>query len=80
MRKLNFSESLGTVELTLSWDDGTSQKFTVNPIQAIVISTFNKTNADEVTLSLDQLTASLHLDKETLLQALQFWVSSGVLT
>jgi hypothetical protein len=54
MRKLNWSETLGTIELTLTFDDGISQSFTVNPLQAIVISAFNKNDpsSPEVKLAL----------------------------
>lgn len=65
MRKLNFSETLGTVQLTLTFDDGVSQQFTVNPLQAIVISTFNKEGSTEVTLTLDDLSTKLNLDRDT---------------
>lgn len=46
MRKLNFSESLGTVQLTLTFDDAQSHQFTVTPLQAVIIAAFDKTGAE----------------------------------
>lgn len=81
MRKLNFSETLGTVQLTLSWDDGISQQFTVTPFQAIIISLFNKPDGFnyEVTISLSEIKDKLNIDETSVLDALHFWSSCGAL-
>ena len=80
MRKLNFSENIGVVQLTVTFDDGNAHKFTVTPFQAIVISSFSKEQGDpQITRQVADLAAELQLDTDTVLKSLIFWNHCGVL-
>ena len=56
MRKLNYSENIGVVKLTIEFDDGEKMPFSVVPIQAIVISNFSRDKGTaEIRFSVDEL-------------------------
>jgi len=56
MRKLNYSENVGLVKLTIEFDDGEKMQFNVLPIQAIVVSNFSRDpGCAEIRFSVDQL-------------------------
>ena len=83
MRKLNFCYTLGTVQLTLKFDDGESFKFTVQPIHAMVISCFSKDDSQttQVRFSLPTICEKLDIsDTNFVLSALLYWVDNGVLS
>ena len=83
MRKLNFCYTIGTVKLTLHFDDGEKYRCSVQPLHAMVISCFSKDEEQigQVRLSLATICEKLDLsDTNFVLSALLFWVDNGVLS
>jgi len=75
MRTVNFKPNLGSVHLTLDFQNG-SFKFRVTPFQAAVISLFN----GEKTYSAEQLAKELEVSAEDVRKrGVAFWVCKGVL-
>ena len=91
LRTLIFRQNLGSVELTLSFENG-DFPFSVTPIQAAVISLFSSASDESVQLTLDELhnninnstissetNSSLSVSVDQLKQELTYWVCRGVL-
>ncbi|CDW73691.1 anaphase-promoting complex subunit 2 [Stylonychia lemnae] len=76
IRKVNFKPQLGSVNLTLHFNNG-SFKFRVTPIQASIISLFNDKNPK--TLSADFIADQLDIKVDEVRRKVSFWVCKGVL-
>jgi hypothetical protein len=77
MRTVNFKATLGQVQLTLDFTNG-SFKFRVTPFQAAIISLFN--GAGVKTLSAEQIAKELDVTAEDVRRrGVAYWVCKGVL-
>ena len=75
-RKLKFHEQLGSVSLTLEFENGSRTWDNVTPLQASIISQFNENNDPR---SAEALAAELAIDVGTLKKEISVWESRGVL-
>ena len=74
-RKLHVAQQLGTVELDLEFDDGSTRSFTVNPTQASLIMYLG----DEKRLSSADLAHRCGIeDVADVVNRMSFWISKGV--
>jgi len=62
-RELAFLNNLGIVKLTLFFDNDVKEQFTVNPLQAAIITLFNEPdlNKPQKSLSLDYIKDKLNI-------------------
>ncbi|CAK4789729.1 unnamed protein product [Aphanomyces euteiches] len=74
-RQLDWVPFLGSVEIELEIN-GRSIPFTVNPIQATIISHFE----DQDCWIVDDLAIKIEVDSDILLKNSQYWLNRGVLT
>eukprot|EP00347_Sterkiella_histriomuscorum_P002825 403366657 len=76
IRTVNFRPQLGSVNLTLHFDNG-SFKFRVTPIQAAIITMFDDENSKN--LSAEYIAKELDIAVDDLRRKIAFWVCKGVL-
>ena len=80
-RELAFLNNLGVVKLTLSFDNDVSESFTVNPLQAAIITLFHEPDFKKPakSCSLDYIKDKLGISAERVRQQCAFWITTGVL-
>ena len=80
-RELAFLNNLGIVKLTLYFDNDVKEQFTVNPLQAAIITLFNEPDPSKParSLSLDYIKDKLNISAERVRQQCAYWVTNGVL-
>jgi len=76
LRTINFRQNLGSVQLTLHFQNG-SFKFKVSPLQASIISLFDDNKSKS--LSGDAIAKALDISFEEVKRKIAFWVCKGVL-
>lgn len=77
---LEHHNNLGSVELELKFKNGKANKFTCEPVQAILISFFDKhNNPKEQSITLEDLALKLEAHQNYVKSKLFFWVTKGVL-
>jgi hypothetical protein len=80
MRRIRWLNARESVSLELEMDDGRRIKERVNPVQAAVVEVAAGMSASQkqpMTISL--LVSELDMDEKTIMQAVYFWISRGVL-
>ena len=80
MRKIQYHNSLGHANLTLTFKNG-SFDFKCLPIHAVIINYFDEDKMKDAHngISSEELSASLHVAPNVIKQKMSFWVHKGVI-
>ncbi len=80
MRKIHYHNSLGHVNLTLSFKNGDFD-FKCLPIHAVMINYFDEDRMKDPQngISSEELSNNLHIPPNVIKQKMSFWVHKGVI-
>ncbi|PRP72994.1 hypothetical protein PROFUN_14657 [Planoprotostelium fungivorum] len=75
LRDLEWKDSAGCIKLQLDFEDGRSIEFSVSPILAAIVYSFQETD----TWNINDLSTLLEMQLDLLKKKLMYWVNNGVL-